>query len=151
MRVPPFFQTAVFIATYIGGIAAVGIALRLILNGVGPHPAVAQAGGLPGVGATRARRHRSPDSRAAVGAIAATPNAPARSRLPPRRVRSGLRVWQTRAAGGGQVRSDRSRRGDILRPRIPPGNASRGDGGPGAATRSCRPVATARSLWRRVL
>ena len=43
MRVPPRLEITLLITAYIAGIVGVGLGARLILEAVGPHPAVAQA------------------------------------------------------------------------------------------------------------
>ena len=43
MRVPARLEIALSITAYIAGIVGVGLGARLILEAVGPHPAVAQA------------------------------------------------------------------------------------------------------------
>jgi hypothetical protein len=43
MRVPPRLEISLLIMAYIAGIVGVGLGARLILEAVGPHPAVARA------------------------------------------------------------------------------------------------------------
>ena len=43
MRVPARLEIALSITAYIAGIVGVGLGARLMLEAIGPHPAVAQA------------------------------------------------------------------------------------------------------------